>query len=134
MKQTRNMNQAGFTVIELLVAILVLIVIAAVAVSNIRGMRADNRDDTRKREINAIYYQLEALHERNGYYPEKLSASTLKGIDPENLKDEQDLAVNATGSQYTYKPKGCSKQKCRSFELSTELEREATYTKLSLAQ
>lgn len=132
MKRFKTTNSEGFTVIELLVSILVLTVIAAVAVSNIRGLRADNRDEARKTDINATYYQLEAFHEKNGYYPEKLDANTLKGIDPESLKDENNLAANEAGSQYTYKAKSCSKGKCAGFELSAELEREATYTKLSL--
>jgi type II secretory pathway pseudopilin PulG len=128
----KKANQSGFTVIELLVFILILIVIAAVAVSNIRGIRAENRDEARKTDINATYYQLEAFHENNGYYPDKLSAKTLKGIDPESLKDENELAANESGGNYTFKAEECSNGKCKSFELSTELEREATYTKLSL--
>ncbi len=131
MKRLQNNNQ-GFTVIELLVAILVLLVIAGVAVSNIRGLRADNRDEMRKRDINAIYYQLEAFHERSGYYPQKVSADTLKGLDPDSLKDANEVTLGQAGSEYTYQARGCKNGKCASFELSTELEREATYTKLSL--
>ena len=131
MKKT---DQSGFTVIELLVFILILIVIAAVAVSNIRGLRAENRDEARKTDINATYYQLEAFYERNNYYPEKLSAKTLNGIDPDSLKDENGLVANQPDSSYTYKPEKCNKNKCDSYKLSTELEREATYTKLSLTR
>lgn len=128
----KKINKSGFTAIELLVFILLLTIIAAVAVANIRGLRADNRDTAAKTDINAIYYQLEAFHEQNGFYPQKLSAKTLEGIDPESLKDENELEINQEGSIYSYKPQGCSENKCKSFELSTKLEREATYTKLSL--
>lgn len=128
----KRINKSGFTAIELLVFILLLTIIAAVAVANIRGLRADNRDNAAKTDINAIYYQLEAFHEANGYYPQKLSAKTLEGIDPESLKDQNGLEANQEGSIYSYKPQSCSESKCKSFELSTELEREATYTKLSL--
>lgn len=107
-------------------------IIAAVAISNIRGLRADNRDEMRKRDINAVYYQLEAFYEKNGYYPKTVSENTLKGIDPDSLKDSNDVGINQTGGEYSYQARGCSNEKCTSFELSTELEREATYTKLSL--
>ena len=128
----KRLNKNGFTIIELLVCILVLTVIAGVAVANVRALRADNRDEQRKTDINAIYYQLEAFYERNDYYPEKLSEESLKGIDPQSLKDTNDIAIGEENSEYTYTPKDCNESKCASFELSTELEREATYTKLSL--
>lgn len=128
----RKLNKQGFTAIELLVVILVLLVIAAVAVSNIRGLRADNRDEQRKTDINAMYYQLESFYEKNSYYPQEVNAETLKGIDPESLKDTNGVLVNVNGAQYSYKSKDCAKAQCKSYELSTTLEREATYTKLSL--
>lgn len=131
-KRENKLPKDGFTVIELLVSILVLTVIAAVAVSNLRSLRADNRDEMRKRDINAIYYQLEAFYERSGYYPKTISEKNLNGLDPESLTDSQDVAINESFSEYSYTPRGCNKEKCTSFELSTELEREATYTKLSL--
>lgn len=134
MKDVKKLNQEGFTVIELLVAILVLVVIAAVAVANIRGLRADNRDEVRKSDINAIYYQLEAFHERNNYYPKSVSEETLKGIDPDSLTDTNGIVISDSASEYSYAPKDCKKDKCETYELSTELEREATYTKLSLTQ
>ena len=60
-------NSDGFTVIELLVFILVLSVIAVVALSNIRTIRAQNRDQASKTDINATYYQLESFHEKRSY-------------------------------------------------------------------
>lgn len=122
----------GFTVIELLVFILVIVAIGVLGLSNIRTIRAQNRDNAAKTDINAIYYQLESFHEKNGYYPEKIDATTLKGIDPASLKDKNDLEVNQAGSTYLYKPANCSEAKCKSFELSTELEKEARFVKESL--
>lgn len=106
--------------------------LAGIGVANVRALRADNRDEARKTDINAIYYQLESFYEKNDYYPEKLSTQTLPGIDPESLIDQDNLAVHAEGASYVYRPNDCSKTKCQSFELSTELERESTYIKLSL--
>lgn len=128
----KQLNKRGFTIIELLVFIVILVALAAVAVANVRGLRADGRDETRKTDINAIYYQLEAFYEKNSYYPEKLDASSLQGIDPESLKDENNLAPNDPDSSYSYTPSGCKESKCTGYELSTKLEREATYTKVGL--
>lgn len=131
MKRIQN-NYQGFTIIELLAFILILVIIATVAIANVRGFRADNRDDVAKTDINATYYQLEAYFEKNGHYPKTINVDILKGIDPESLKDENNIAFNELGGRYTYKASNCSKDACTSFELSTKLEREATYTKLSL--
>lgn len=131
MKKLQNSFE-GFTVIELLVFVLVLSIVAVVALTNIRTLRAQNRDMTRKTDINAVYYQLESFREKNGYYPEVLSTETLKGVDTESLKDSDDLAFNAEGGKYLYKPKNCSESKCKSFVLSSELEREAPFVKQSL--
>ena len=131
MKKLTNDNQ-GFTVIELLVVILVFIALAVVAVTNIRGLRAENRDTASKTDINAIYYQLESFFEKNDYYPEKLSVETLKGLDPESLKDDLGKTVNEEGGQYRYEPNTCAEQKCKSFTLTAQLDKEAPYTKQSL--
>lgn len=132
MKRILN-DSRGFTIIELLVAILVLSVLAVVAIANIRDIRAENRDTTSKTEINALYYQLEASFERNSFYPQELTEETLKGIDPENLQDNLELGINEEGGLYTYKPRSCNEEgKCKSFELTAQLEKEAPYTKESL--
>ena len=131
MKKLSKNNQ-GFTVIELLVFILVLAVLAVIGVTNIRSLRAENRDTSRKTDINAVYYQLESFYEKNGYYPEKIDAKTLAGIDPESLKDTDGKTINEEGGAYIYKPGSCTDAKCGRFELSVQLEREALYVKQSL--
>lgn len=122
----------GFTVIELLVFILILSILAVLGVSNIRGLRAENRDSASKTDVNAIYFQLESFYETNGFYPEKLDTTSLKGLDPESLKDKNNIAVNGAGGTYVYKPANCTESKCKSYELSTQLEKEAPFIKQSL--
>lgn len=130
----KRSSQAGFTIIELMVTIVIFSALAALALTNIRGIRAEKRDAQRKTDINAIYYQLESFHEVSGYYPEAVSAQNLKGIDPESLIDNTGKKVNEAGGLYTYRPTDCSEGKCESYKLSTELESEATYQKISLIQ
>lgn len=128
----KRITQSGFTIIELLVVILVVSVLSLVGISNVRSVRAERRDEARKTDINATFYQLEAFFEKNGYYPEKLDAALLKGIDPASLKDTKGVSLGDESSEYSYTPSACAEGKCRGFELSSTLEREATYVKQSL--
>jgi prepilin-type N-terminal cleavage/methylation domain-containing protein len=122
----------GFTIIELLVVIVVITGLAVLGMSNIRTLRAENRDSATKSDINAIYYQLESFHEKNSYYPESISEKTLAGIDPESLKDKNGIEINKEGSLYTYRPINCKESRCTRYDLTGQLEREAPYVKQSL--
>lgn len=125
-------NTLGFTIIELLVFVVVITAITLVAVSNIRDLRATNRDQASKMDMNAVAYKLEVFFEKNGYYPETVDTKNLQGLEEDNLKDRNGIAVNQTGSAYTFKPAGCSEARCRSFELKAVLEKEVPFIKQSL--
>lgn len=125
-------NQSGFTLIELLVVITVATGVAVLLFTNLSSIRAENRDEERKTDINSIYYQLEATREETGNYPEKLTKGTLKGINPDSLKDTNDIAIGEGQSEYTYTPKNCKDSKCTGYTLEASLEREASFTKESL--
>lgn len=131
MKKVR-LTSGGFTIIELLVVIAVFTGLATLGISNIRTLRAENRDETTKADINAIYYQLESYYEKNNHYPESISEDVLKGIDPESLKDKNGVSLNEEGSLYTYRSMNCSDKKCKRYDITGQLEREAPYTKQSL--
>ena len=127
-------KQSGFTIIELLVFITVVLAITIIAASNIRDLRANNRDQESKIDVNATAYQLEVFHEKNNYYPEKIEAKTIPGLEEKSIKDRNNLTINELGSSYTYKPSGCSEGKCKNFELKANLEKEAPFVKQSLAR
>jgi type II secretory pathway pseudopilin PulG len=127
-------NHSGFTIIELLVFITVILVITIIAASNIRDLRANNRDQESKIDINATAYQLEVFHEKNNYYPEKVEVKTIPGLEEKSIKDRNNLTINELGSSYTYKPSECSEGKCKNFELKANLEKEAPFVKQSLAR
>lgn len=128
----KHSAQDGFTIIELMVCIVVIAAISLFALTTIRSERAEKRDTQRKSDINATYYQLESFHEANSYYPQTITAKTLKGIDPESLLDSTGKTIDQAGSEYTYKPVGCAENKCKSYEIGTELEKEAPLLKQSL--
>ena len=123
-------KQRGFTVLELIVAIVFLVVAGTFFYIQKRDLEIANRDNVRKTAMNSIYYTLEDLyHPSVGAYPEFLTADQLKGLDPNALKDPNGKAVGQEGSDYSYTPKDCTDGKCKSYTLTANLENEADYVK-----
>jgi type II secretory pathway pseudopilin PulG len=125
----KKFKSSGFTVLELIVALAVLITIGILGFVNIHDLQASNRDKTAKTDINVIYYQLQAFHQTNNYYPEDLTNKTLPGLAPEVLKDSRGIEINQFGSRYSYQPINCQNGKCKSYQLKAQLEKEPTYEK-----
>lgn len=128
-------RQRGFTVFELIVAIIVLIVAGTFFYIQKRDVDIANRDVARKTAINTIYYNLEdVFYATNKAYPEFLTADQLKGIAPDTLKDPNGKAFGTEGSDYSYIAKDCSQNLCKSYTLTANLENEADYSKNSRNQ
>ncbi len=125
-------RQKGFTVFELIVAIVFLLVAGTFFYIQKRNIDVAANDSARKVAINSIYYNLEEVYyAANGAYPEYLTSDQLTGLDPELLKDPSGIEVNQEGSNYTYTPKDCTDNKCKSYTLTADLENESDYTKTS---
>lgn len=128
-------RQNGFTVLELIIAMVLLVLAGTVFYIQKRDLEVAKRDSDRKTAINAIYYNLEDVYfPTNKYYPEALTTDQLKGMDPALLKDPSGIEVGAYGSNYRYEPKDCADQKCKSYTLTADLEHEADYVKESRNQ
>lgn len=125
----RRLENLGFTVLELVVALVVLITIAILGFVNIHDLQASNRDKTAKTDINVLYFQLKAFHQTNNYYPRDLTTDTLPGLAPEVLKDSSGIEINQFGSEYSYQPINCKDSECKSYQLKAQLEKEPTYEK-----
>lgn len=129
------MRQRGFTVFELIVAIVILGVIGTVFYVQKRDLDYAKRDSVRKTSVNSIYYNLEDVYfQAHKGYPEKLAADQLKGVDPAQLKDPDGKAVGEQGGNYRYEPKDCKDGLCKSYTLTADMENEADYTKTSRNQ
>ena len=127
MKHTR-----GFTVLELIIAIVFLVIAGTIFFIQKRDLEVAGRDTQRKTAINAIYYNLEDIYyPAQQSYPEHLTADQLKGLDPNSLKDPSGKAVETEGSDFNYTPKDCQDNKCKSYTLTANLENEADYAKTS---
>lgn len=125
-------KQAGFTALELIAAIVILIAAGAIFVVQKNDIAAEHRDTVRKISINAIYYNLEEIvHPTLGGYPAKLDTKQLRAMDSDLLKDPNGIRINETDSEYRYEPSSCSGDVCQHYVLRATLEKEAEFTKSS---
>lgn len=130
---TYMQSTRGFTVIELLVLIILIVVTAIVAVVQVQDIRASERDNERKTDINAMHYGLEKVfYEKNKYFPETISPEVLPYVAPASFKDPAGLEINDRKSNYRYNASGCSEGKCRGYSLRSVLQKEADYVKNEL--
>lgn len=81
-------QQQGFTVIELIVVIAILIAASFVAFFQINNLKVSEQNTQRKTAINAMYYALEEVYyKKNQAYPATLNSATLPSVDPELFTD-----------------------------------------------
>ena len=126
------MKQRGFTVIELMGAIVLLLIIAAVFWSQKSNIEASARDDERKTAINAMYYSLEEVYyPAQKSYPKTLSPSILPSVDKDLFTDPNGNKIGTASSNYRYEGKNCTNDTCKSYSLRTSLEHEADFVKNS---
>lgn len=125
------MKQRGFTVIELLVVLVILIVGAWLFFSEQDNVNAVQRDSARKVAINAMYYNLEEVYyPQHNYYPQHIDSKTLRAMDPALFSDPTGIALGESDSDYRYDATGCSTDgHCTGYTLRSVMERESDYTK-----
>ncbi len=124
--------QKGFTLIELIAAIVLLFAAGSLVLLQKNDIEASNRDGQRKTAVNAMYYHLEKIYyQSNQAYPEQLNKTVLKGISPDLLQDPSGLVVNEARASLRYEPRGCRDGKCQGYELRADLEKEADFIKTS---
>lgn len=122
----------GFTIIELMSALVLVIAIIAVAFATKSNLDASSRDIQRKTAVNAFYYGLkEAYYKQNKAYPTSLNKQNLPYIDPKLFEDPDGHAIGQPQSDYSYQAKDCEDGSCQSFDVSVRLEKEAIYKKSS---
>jgi type II secretory pathway pseudopilin PulG len=120
----------GFTVIEIIVAILFLGVATTILFVQKANLSATQRDDQRKTAINAMYYNLEEVFfEKNGYYPSKIDGKVLRAMDPALFTDPKGVKMDSQGASYHYEGLNCTNDNCKAYRLSADMEKEASYVK-----
>ena len=122
----------GFTVIEILFVAVLIGAASILFFIQKQSLEVNARDDTRKIAINSMYYGLEeAFYPLNQYYPQTINSDNLKSVDPTLFADPNGITIGTEGSEYTYSPINCADNKCEGYTLTTSLEREADFTKMS---
>ena len=125
------MKQRGFTVIELLITLTVLIAALWLFVNQYSTVESVQRDASRKVAINAMYYNLEEVYyPQKGFYPQSIDSKTLRVMDPALFTDPYDTKLGEQDSDYRYEPTGCSTDgKCTGYTLRSAMEREADFVR-----
>lgn len=128
------MNKSrGFTVIELLLAIVILGALTVLFVLQKNTLDATQHDNQRKVSINAMYYNLEKFYfPQHGSYPDHINSGVLTAMDPELFKDPNGIRLGESGSDFHYIPTNCQGDACKSYSLRSTTEREGDYTKKSI--
>lgn len=144
-------EQRGFTVIEVMVALVVLIVMTGFFIFQRQDVEKAARDQQRKTAINAMYYALtEGYFKEHSYYPQTISRKTLPTVDPTLFTDpsgntlegdkcvytdKNDKQQNDGSCDYRYKATDCDRDgKCKKFTLTAKLEAEGEYKKSGSAK
>jgi len=122
----------GFTVIEIIIVVAFLGFAAVLLLIQRGDLVASQRDSQRKTAINAMYYNLEEVfYAKNGYYPSKINSNTLAAMDPNLFTDPDGIKLGDADAQYHYDASNCLNNKCKTYKLTAEMEKEATYVKKS---
>lgn len=109
-------NRDGFTVPELLLMVLIIIVLSGLVLTNYQAARAKERDTQRIKDVNMIDSKLETYYNQNNAYPATFSSAELFGIAEDNLKDPNSHpivmnppVIDSTAAQAVDNPKASSK-------------------------
>ena len=141
----KGLSQGGFTVIEILIVLTVVLIVAVLVANNIQESAAKGRDIERRVDIDTIQDALEEYWHANEHYPASLA---VLGIDEGTLTDPTgNLILTAPASEsankpasgyaqaqpdqeYTYAPYQCASQAAENEEPTegetTETDAEAT--------
>jgi len=123
-------DSRGFTIIELLVVVVVLIAAGLLFFAQKNELQIAQADSQRKTAINAMHYSLEeAYYTQHGHYPTSIDESILKTVDPDLFTDPNGIKINQAGSDYRYEAIGCAENECKGYRLRANLVNESDYVK-----
>ena len=120
----------GFTVIELLIVIVVLIGASMLFFVQKNNVEVAAKDEARKTSINAMYYSLEEVYfKTNGSYPRTINSDILPSVDPELFKDPNGVKISEANSDFSYEGTNCDGNSCKAYTLRTVLQNEDDFIK-----
>ena|SRR5579872_3168346 len=109
----KQKKQAGFTILEMLLVVVAICLLAAIIFSTVAGVRRNQRNQERRRDIQDIYQQLEAYNVENAKYPtlsdmnsSSWLALNMKTLNTQSLRDPSSksyaLAAQPMKDAYAY--------------------------------
>ena len=144
-------DQRGFTVPELLLMVLIIIILSGLVLTYYQAARAKERDTVRVKDVNLLDSKLETYYNEKNAYPATFAAKDLFNIDAGALKDPNNQTIiihepvidstaaqavaNPTASSkssylYIPYPAGCTNEanNCSGFVLKTYIEKPSSTT------
>jgi type II secretory pathway pseudopilin PulG len=87
-------QEQGFTIVELIIVIVVVIGLGYLLVSNYSAIKSKQRNQTRQNDLKALQLQIETYYSKTGYYPSldnlnsaKWRATNMKDLSSSDLVD-----------------------------------------------
>ncbi len=142
-------KQQGFTIIELLIVTVLIIILTAVIKTTFASIKQKERDTERTQDIKALQIQIEGYYAQNNRYPSLANmndaawrSTNMRVFDSETIKDPKDksptptLAATPGANHYSYQvtPSKCTNTNdgssdCTSYKLIANLETGGTSEK-----
>ncbi len=91
-------RRAGFTLVELLIAIVIIGIIASIGYSSYNSAQMRARDAKRKQDLRSISVALELYYQKNKHYPCSSDWQLSSSADSLWIKDEVVIGVTSCGS------------------------------------
>ena len=147
---TQKQKQNGFTTIELVLIVVIIGVLAALLISTRAGVKQNDRDAERQRDVQELRDGLESYFATNNHYPtlSDLNDSgwrntNMKAIGQDTFRDpsstSNEFADTPAKNTYAYTvssasgaPCGSAVTPCTQYTLTATLESGGTYTKNNL--
>ena len=114
-----KLSESGFTGIELLIVLTIVIIVALLVANNIQESVSRGRDIERRSDINALQDALEEYWHANEHYPTNLAA--LSGANPDILADPSGNVILAA------EPVQSANKPSSSYNSAEQPEQEYTY-------
>jgi prepilin-type N-terminal cleavage/methylation domain-containing protein len=126
----RNLNNRGFTIVELLIVIVVIGILALLVITTYSGIQAKARNAKRQTDVQSLQTQVEAFFTQNAYYPSNADmnsiswrATNMKSLDVNAMVDPSSscsptttgstcLATAPAAKTYAYQPVNSSGTSC----------------------
>lgn len=95
-----NKRNAGFTIVELLIVIVVIAILAAISIVAFSGIQERARDSRREAAVNTITRALEMYHLDNGGYPDCAGGTYQAGGTRSSCFTTSPAFINALSPEY----------------------------------